>query len=155
MGSFPFLDTHLSVVLPVDYQCKTIVAVMFTDRSRIGHDFDFVNKSAVRCNHFFKLMGGTGGTRRNLIPFTRWRQLALAYAAEHPASSLARITAVIDGLADERAVSAMLECLPTGEHVFGGDIYPAPLVDGQLVRKYRDRIDAALAITSKVSVAAA
>ncbi|OCL14727.1 nonribosomal peptide synthetase 7 [Glonium stellatum] len=135
MGSFPSLDADLSVVQPVDYLCKTIVAVMVKDRSRIGHDFDFVNKYAVNCNHFFKLMMGAvagGGNGHDLLPFPQWQQRALAYAAAHPTSSLARIAAVVDGLADESAAAAMLKGLPAGGQVFGGDVYPAPLVDEQL-----------------------
>ncbi|CAD6592399.1 MAG: hypothetical protein ASARMPRED_006249 [Alectoria sarmentosa] len=154
LGSFPSLDVDLSVVQPVDYLCRTIVAVMVKDRSRIGHDFDFINKYAVSCNHFFKLMGaaagGDGG--HELLPFTQWRQRALAYAAAHPTSSLARIAAVVDGLTNESAASAMLKGLPAGEHVFGGDVYPAPLVNEQLVRRYRDRIDAVTVVTSTAKI---
>ncbi|PYH34377.1 uncharacterized protein BO87DRAFT_359269 [Aspergillus neoniger CBS 115656] len=139
MGSFPSLDADLSVVQPVDYLSKTVVAIMVHDRSRIGHDFDFVNKHAVSCNQFFQLMGGDdAGT---LLPFHEWQLRALAYAAAHPKSALARIGTIIDGLADESALAAMLKGLPTGEHVLGGDVYPAPLVDEQLTRHYRDRID--------------
>ena len=155
LGSFPSLDIDLSAALPVDYLCKTIVAVMVQDRSRIGHDFDFINKNAVSCNHFFELMGATasGDGRHTLLPFAQWRQRALAYAAAHPKSPLARIAAVVDGLTDERAAFAMLTGLPTGEHVFGGDVYPAPLVDEQLVQRYQDRIDAVSTVRSTVDVA--
>ena len=145
LGSFPSLDVDLSVVLPVDYLCRTIVAVMVQDRSRIGHDFDFMNKYATSCNHFFKLMGAAASADggHDILPFTQWQQRALAYAAAHPKSPLARIAAVIDGLTDEGAASAILKGFPAGEHVFGGDVYPAPLVDEQLVRRYWERIDAA------------
>ena len=141
LGSFPSLNADLSVVQPVDYLSKTIVAVMVEDRFRIGVDFDFINKYAVSCNHFFKLMGAAAGGH-DLLPFTQWRERALAHATAYPKSSLARIAAVLDGLADEGAASAMLKGLPAGEHVFGGDVYPAPLVDQQLVRRYWDRINA-------------
>ncbi|MCJ1441372.1 MAG: hypothetical protein MMC23_001858 [Stictis urceolatum] len=154
MGSFPSLDVDLSVVQPVDYLCQTIVAVMVKDRSRIGQDFDFINKYAVSCKYFFRLMMETAADAsegRTLLPFTEWQQRALDYAAAHPKSSLARIATVVDGLADESAASAMLKGLPTGEHVFGGDVYPAPLVDEQLVRRYRDRIRAVSAGTSTVN----
>jgi amino acid adenylation domain-containing protein/thioester reductase-like protein len=139
MRSFPCLDADLSVVQPVDYLSETVVAIMVHNRSRIGHDFDFVNKHAVSCNYFFKLMGGDdAGT---LLPFHEWQLRALAYAAAHPRSALARIGTIIDGLADENAAAAMLKGLPTGKHVLGGDVYPAPLVDEQVARHYRDRID--------------
>ena len=144
LGSFPSLNADLSVIQPVDYLCKTIVAVMVKDRFRIGFDFDFINKYAVSCNHFFKLMGAAAGANsgHDLLPFTKWREQALAHATAYPKSSLARIAAVLDGLTDAGAASAMLKGLPAGEHVFGGDVYPAPLVDKQLVRRYWDRINA-------------
>lgn len=136
MGCFPSLGGNLSVVQPVDYLCKTVVAVMVEDQSRIGQDFDFVNKYAMTSDRFFELMG----EGRELVCFLEWKRRALDYATEHPTSLLARIAAVVDGLADEKAAAAMLECLPTGNSVFGGDIYPVPLMDGQFVRQYRDRI---------------
>ncbi|KAE8164277.1 polyketide synthase [Aspergillus tamarii] len=137
MGAFPSLDANLSVVQPVDYLCKTIATLMVEDRSQIGHDFDFVNKNAVSSNYFFRLMGGE---RCEHIPFVSWRTRALDYAAAYPASSLARIAAVIDGLVDEEAASAMLKGATAGDHVLGGDVYPAPHVGEDLVQKYRDRI---------------
>lgn len=151
LGSFPSLDADLSVVLPVDYLCRTIVTVMVKDLSRIGHDFDFVNASAPGCNHFFTLMGAAvgGGDKYDILPFTQWQQRALAYATTNPTSPLARIAAVVDDLTDESA-AAMLKGLPVGEHVFGGDVYPVPIVNQQLVQKYRDRIDAVPAVRSTV-----
>ena len=119
--------------------------------SRVGHDFDFVNAYAPSCNHFFKLMGAAagGGGGHDILPFTQWQQRALAYAAAHPTSPLARIAAVVDDLTDKSA-SAMLKGLPVREHVFGGDVYPVPLVDEQLVQKSRDRINAVPAVRSTV-----
>lgn len=144
MGCFPSLDADFSVVQPVDYLTKTITSVVFDDLGRVGRDFDFVNKYAARADHFFQLMdmlnGGGGG---NLVSFAAWQERALAYAAEHPRSSLARIATVIEGLRDETAAAMMLKGLPTGANVFGGDVYPAPEVDTQLVRNYFRMIDAA------------
>ncbi|OGM45074.1 hypothetical protein ABOM_006616 [Aspergillus bombycis] len=137
MGAFPSLNANLSVVQPVDYLCKTIATLMVEDRSQIGHDFDFVNKNAVSSDYFFRLMGGE---RCEHIPFVSWRTRALDYAAAYPASSLARIAAVVDGLVDAEAVSSMLKGATAGEHVLGGDAYPAPIVDEELVQRYRDRI---------------
>lgn len=140
MGTFPSLaGSDLSVVQPVDYLCRTVVDIMVDDRSRIGHDFDFVNKYAISTDHFFRLMMGDGP--HELVPFLEWQRRALDYAAEHPRSPLARIAAVVDGLADEEAAAAMFKPLPTDKSsVLGGDVYPVPLVDQQLVRRYRDRI---------------
>jgi hypothetical protein len=91
------------------------------------------------------------GEGHELLPFLEWQQRALDYAAAHPKSPLARIAAVVDDLADEEAAAGMLKGLPTGGAVFGGDVYPAPLVDEQLVRKYRDRINFVTATTSTMN----
>ncbi|PYI27831.1 polyketide synthase [Aspergillus indologenus CBS 114.80] len=141
LGSFPSLDADLSVVQPVDYLSKTIVAIMVNDRTRIGQDFDFVNRNAVSCNHFFKLLGDDDAGSTSLLPFDEWQAKALAYAAVHPKRALGRIAAVIDGLPDANAAAAMLKGLPTGQHTLGSDIYPAPQVDKRLARCYRARID--------------
>ncbi|GAA5086085.1 hypothetical protein GCM10023319_32690 [Nocardia iowensis] len=140
MGSFPSLDADLSAVLPVDYLCQTIAEVVTNDPARTGHDYDFINSHAPSFDSFFELIGATvGGVE--VVPFAEWQQRALAYATANPTSSLARIAAVLDGLT-EASAAAMLEGLPVGEHVFGGDRYPSPPVDEQFVRKYVDRIDA-------------
>ncbi|WP_378733236.1 amino acid adenylation domain-containing protein [Nocardia brasiliensis] len=141
MGSFPSLDADLSAVLPVDYLCETIADVVTNDPTRTGHDYDFINSQAPSFDSFFELIGAAvGGVE--VVPFAEWQQRALAYATANPTSSLARIAAVLDGLT-EASAAAMLEGLPVGEHVFGGDLYPSPPVDEQFVRKYVDRIDAA------------
>jgi len=142
MGTFPSLPgCDLSVVHPVDYLCRTVVDIMVDDRARIGHDFDFVNKYAVSTDRFFELMMGDDGPHE-FLPFLEWQRRALDYAAEHPSSPLARIAAVVDGLADEEAAAAMFKPLPTSgqSFVLGGDLYPVPHVDQLLVRRYRDRI---------------
>ena len=58
---------------------------------------------------------------------------------------------MLDSLNDERA-AAMLKGLPVGEHVFGGDDYPVPLIDEQSVRRYLDCIEAARAEILPASV---
>jgi len=73
-----------------------------------------------------------GGGGHDIQPFTQWQQWALAHTAAHPTSPLARIAAVVDDVTDESA-SAWLKGLSVGEHPFGGDVYPVPLMD--LVRK--------------------
>lgn len=113
-------------------------------RGVVGDDFDFINKYAVSSDHFFKLMG----KGHELLPFLEWRQRVLDYAAAHTESPLARIAAVIDDLADKEATAGMLKGSPTRCTVFGGDVYPAPLVDEQVSRKYRDRIDFFTATTT-------
>ncbi len=145
MGGFPSLNADLSAVLPVDYLCKTITDVMTNDPARVGQDYDFINPHAPSFDSFFELIGAASGGAE-IVPFAEWRRRALAYAAAHPTSSLARIAAVVDGLTEESAVS-MLESLPVGEHVFGGEQYPSPPVGEQFVRNYVDRIDAAYPMT--------
>ncbi|MGH3375173.1 MAG: amino acid adenylation domain-containing protein [Actinoallomurus sp.] len=141
MGGFPSMNADFSAVLPVDYLCRTITDVMTNDPARLGRDYNFINPHAPSFDGFFELVGAASGGAK-IVPFDEWRHLALAYAAAHPTSSLARIAAVVDGLTEESAV-AMLEGLPVGEHVFGGDHYPAPPVDERFIRNYVDRIKSA------------
>ncbi|KAI0903039.1 hypothetical protein F4823DRAFT_324557 [Ustulina deusta] len=117
---------------------------MFDDRDRIGQDFDFVNKYAARADYFFQLMDiVSGGQGQSRLPFLEWQQRVMDYAAEYPRSSLARIATIIEDLPDEAAAAMMLTGLPTGTHVLGGDVYPAPEVNEQLVRNYWRQIDSA------------
>ncbi|KXX74579.1 Erythronolide synthase, modules 1 and 2, partial [Madurella mycetomatis] len=138
MGAFPSVDADMAAVLPVDYLAKTILAVMAgthgpSDRHGKGRDFDFLNPRAPTCTDFFKLIGAaSGGKQKEIIAFSTWKRRALDYAALHPASSLARITAVLDSYADETA-AAMFKGLPPGDHVFGGDDHPAPLLGEQFI----------------------
>lgn len=141
MGSFPSLNADLSGVLPVDYLCRTIADVMTKDLARIGKDYDFINPQAPSFDRFFQLIGAAGGGVE-IVPFDEWRQRALAYATAHPSSSLARIAAVVDDLTQE-SMACMLEGLPVGPHVFGGEHYPSPPVDEQFARNYVERINAA------------
>jgi thioester reductase-like protein len=140
MGAFPSLDADLSAVLPVDYLAKTIVAVMTLDSHRIGPDYDYLNTRAPTCTEFFKLMAAASdGMPKETIAFSIWKQRALDYAIVHPTSRLARITAVLDGYTDETA-TAMFKGLSVGKHVFGGDDFPAPLLNEQFVNAYLNRI---------------
>lgn len=141
MGSFPSLDADLSIVLPVDYLAKTIVAMVTQHLARIGQDFDFLNSHAPSFSRYFELMGNASAGQ-GVLPFSSWRQQALHYADTHPGSALARIVPVLDGSTEESA-AAMFKYLPVGKNVFGGDDHPTPSVDEQSVRKYLDRIDAA------------
>ncbi|KAK3300634.1 polyketide synthase [Chaetomium fimeti] len=144
MGAFPALDADLSAVLPVDYLAKTIVAVMTGDLDRLGRDWDFLNPRAPTSTDLFKLIGAvSGGEPKEIIDFAIWKQRALDYAAEHPTSPLARITAVLDGFTAETAGGIMKSAFMVGEHVLGGDAYPVPLIDEQFVRGYCDRISQA------------
>nr|AQV04224.1 SwnK [Chaetothyriaceae sp.] len=145
LGAFPSLDADLSTVLPVDYLCNTIAAIMTEDQQRIGEDYDFINSQAPTFNHFFKIMGAASGGI-DTVPFNEWYRRALKYAGAHPKSSLARITTIIDGYTDETA-GALVKGNPVGKHVFGVDDYPAPAIDEEYVRKYLDCINAAKAIT--------
>ncbi|KAF2469221.1 nonribosomal peptide synthetase 7 [Lindgomyces ingoldianus] len=141
MDAFPSLDADLSAVLPIDYLCKTIVAVMTRDLHRVGQDYDFANPHAPSFNHFFKLMSAASAGQE-IVPFSTWRERALTYAAANLKSPLARIAAVLDGLTDGQSAAAMVTGSSIGEHVFGGDVYPVPLIDEHSARNYVRRIDA-------------
>ncbi|KAI0006354.1 hypothetical protein F4779DRAFT_620711 [Xylariaceae sp. FL0662B] len=138
MGAFPSLDADMSAVLPVDYLSKTIVAVMTQDLHQTGRDFDFLNKRAPTCNDFFRLISALSGGKE-IVTFGTWKQQALDYATAHSTSSLARIAAVFDGYTDETA-AGMFKGLPVGEHVFGGNEYPAPVINRRFINKYLNRI---------------
>ncbi|GAA3368398.1 hypothetical protein GCM10020367_06570 [Streptomyces sannanensis] len=139
MGGFPSLSTDLTAVLPVDYLCRTIAEVMTGDLARIGKDYDFVNSKAPAFDRFFEMVGAADGGAE-IVLFDEWRQRALAFAAAHPTSSLARIAALVDGLTAE-GLADMFAALPVGDAVFGGEDYPAPPVDEHFVRTYVDRIN--------------
>jgi len=140
MGAFPSVHADMSAVLPVDYLAKTIVAIMIHDAHRLGRDFDFLNTRAPSCTEFFELIGILGGGKPiQMITFDAWKQRALGYATVHPTSPLARITAVLDGYTDETA-TAMFKGLPVGEHVLGGDDYPAPALNEEFANMYINRI---------------
>ncbi|KAK5659041.1 hypothetical protein OQA88_1128 [Cercophora sp. LCS_1] len=142
MGAFPLVNADLSAALPVDYIAKTVIAVMARDRERIGRDYDFLNGRAPGFNQFFELLAAAGGGQK-LLPFLEWRERALAYAAEHTTSPLARIAALLDGVTDDKGAADMLSGPPVGRHVFGIDDYPAPEVNEETVRRYVQQIGAA------------
>lgn len=142
MGAFPSLNADLSAVLPVDYLCKTIVAIATQDPSRVGLDFDFVGAQAPSFHQFSDLLNAAG-SGHSLVPFAQWRQKALAYAATHRTGPLARIAALIDRIADEDEAAAMFKSVPPGQNVLGGKDYPAPLVDQNSLRRYLHRMGAA------------
>ncbi|MER5968832.1 amino acid adenylation domain-containing protein [Streptomyces sp. NPDC002055] len=138
MGSFPSLAADLTAVLPVDYLCRTIAEAMTSDLARIGRDYDFVNSGAPSFDRFFEMAGAAGGGEE-IVPFDEWRRRALAFAAGHPASPLARIAALVDGLTAE-GLADMFAALPVGGDVFGAEDYPSPPMDEDFVRTYVDRI---------------
>jgi hypothetical protein len=142
MGAFPSLDADMSAVLPIDYLCKTIVAVMTQDVHRIGRDYDFANARAPSFNHYFKLMSAAS-VGQEIVPFSTWRKRALAHAAALISSPLARIAALLDSVTDDQKAAAMVTGSPVGEHVFGNNDYPVPLIDEQSVRRYVSQINAA------------
>lgn len=140
LGAFPSIDVDLSAVLPVDYLCNTIATVMTVDQQRVGEDYDFVNLQAPTFNHFFKMMDTASGGKETLR-FNEWHRRALEHAAAHPKGSLAHITTILDGYTDETA-GALMKGSAVGKHVFGLDVYPAPLLDEKYVHKYLDCINA-------------
>ncbi|EYE96531.1 uncharacterized protein EURHEDRAFT_376462 [Aspergillus ruber CBS 135680] len=61
IGSFPSLDSDLSIVLPVAYLFKTIVTAMTQELSRkISRDHDFINTHVLSLGHSFKMIIGAG-----------------------------------------------------------------------------------------------
>ena len=139
LGAFPSINADLSAVLPVDYLCNTIATIMTEDQQRVGEDYDFVNLKAPTFDRFFKLMGSASGGKETIL-FNEWHRQALEHAAAHPKGPLARITAILDGYTDETA-GALMKGSPVGRHVFGLDIYPAPLFDEEYVHRYLGCID--------------
>lgn len=143
LGAFPLLNANLSAVLPVDYLCKTIATIATEDQQRIGEDYDFCNAQAPTFEHFFQIMSSASGGKAS-IPFGEWHCRVLEYATIHPKSSLARIITIIDGYTDETA-GTLVRGSPVGKHVFGRDVYPAPVFDEKYVQKYLSCITAAKA----------
>ncbi|OAL75151.1 polyketide synthase [Trichophyton violaceum] len=139
LGAFPSLNATLSSVLPVDYLCSTIAMIITEDQGRIGEDYDFVNPHAPTFDTFFGFMGAASGNLE-VLPFSQWHCRALEYATLNPKSPLARITTVLDGYTDETA-GALLKGSPVGKHVFGLDVYPAPLIGEEYIHKYLDSIN--------------
>lgn len=105
---------------------------MTRDLNRIGENFDFANTRAPSFNHFFKLMSAASAGQ-GIAPFSRWRERALDYAATHLTSPIARITALLDGVTDDKSAAAMVTGSPLREHVFGTDDFPVPLIDEHFV----------------------
>ena len=145
LGAFPSIDADLAAVLPVDYLCNTIATITTEDQQRVGKDYDFVNAHAPTFDHFFKLLGTASGGKET-IPFSEWHRRALEHAAVNPSCALARITAILDGYTDQTA-GALVQGSPVGKHVFGLDVYPAPLLDAEYARQYVDCINA---VSSKI-----
>jgi polyketide synthase 12 len=142
MGSFPSLDATLGGVLPVDYLARVVAHVMTRDFKRIGKDYDFINPNAPGFDGFVEILRAAG-CRVETAPYAEWRNKALAYAASHQTSSLARISAVIDGLT-QQDLDLMFNGFPVGRDVFGGDTYPCPPLDETSIQPYVDRISSVL-----------
>ncbi|KID83603.1 polyketide synthase [Metarhizium guizhouense ARSEF 977] len=143
LGAFPLINADLSSVLPVDYLCGTIAAIMTEGQERVGEDYDFVNPQAPTFKHFFEMMCAVGGGKE-MVSFGEWHRRALEYAAAHPTSSLARIATVLDGYND-KTVGSLVSGSPVGTHVLGLDAYRAPPLDEEYVRRYVHCIEAARA----------
>ncbi|KAF2174514.1 hypothetical protein K469DRAFT_707926 [Zopfia rhizophila CBS 207.26] len=114
LGAFPSVDTDLAAVLPVDYLSETIANLMTRDLDRGFRDYDFSNASPLTFHQFFKLIGAAS-TGQEIVPFVTWRERALAYAAAHGKSPLARIIALIDGVVDAKGAAAMFTGPKVGE----------------------------------------
>ncbi|KAI1654734.1 hypothetical protein F4813DRAFT_392489 [Daldinia decipiens] len=132
----------MSSVLPVDYLCGTIAALVAGGQQRVGEDYDFVSLRAPTFEEFFKVMNRVSGGK-GLISFREWHSRALEYAATHPNNPLARITTITDGHNDETAAYLVKGGQIDNKHVLGLDFESAILVDEGYIRKYLDRIHAA------------
>ena len=161
LGLFPFFsldekggDVDMEIVLPVDYLAGRVVSVMCGDDFEVGggsegvrgRDWDFRSGKgrAVGCNDFFRTVarvgaelgfGDVGGKRMEIVRFGEWKRRALSYAAAHPKSQLARISAVLDGYTEDTAIT-MFKGERAGRNVFGGELCPAPVLDEAWVRRY-------------------
>ncbi|KAF1921340.1 nonribosomal peptide synthetase 7 [Ampelomyces quisqualis] len=135
MGAFPILDADMAAVLPVDYVAETIVSLMTRDLSRGFKDYDFSNQSPLTFRHFFELICNAR-TGQELLSFSTWRERALNFAAAHRASPLARITALLDDITDDKAATKFFTGPKVGESVLGGNDYPVPVVDQGVVDRY-------------------
>ncbi|XP_014553644.1 hypothetical protein COCVIDRAFT_107135 [Bipolaris victoriae FI3] len=135
MGLFPSIDANLAAVLPVDYLSKTIVTMMTKDLHLIGQNYDFANAHAPTFSHFFQLMSDAS-TGQQIVPFLVWREKALDYAMAHRSSLIARITALIDAVVDDKGATAMVTGPPLKDNVLGSSQFPAPLVDVDFAEKY-------------------
>lgn len=144
MGSFPSVNAQLGAVLPVDYLSRTIGAIMLRQAEWAGRDYDFVNTCPPAFDDFFRLLGAAAGTSLGmLLPFDRWRERAVAYAATHCASPLARIMSLLDEVTDDAGAAALVTGPRVGERAFREPEYPVPPVDEDFARKYVRRIKAA------------
>ncbi|PVH94151.1 polyketide synthase [Periconia macrospinosa] len=154
LGCFPLIaGADLSNVLPIDYLANTIVAIATTGSESLesgtgcgGQDFDFANnKNAISLESLFRLMieaaGGGGGGRGEIVPFSEWRDRAMGFVARNPESHLGRIAVVIEACSEEKSAAEMFKPAFVGPRVLGGaDMYPAPVVSLEIVRKYVERI---------------
>nr|AQV04238.1 SwnK-like protein 2 [Slafractonia leguminicola] len=143
IGSFPSIETDLSLVLPVDYLASSVVAVMMMTREDLLHrtgqqDFTFGNSiNALTFDQYFTLLASEG---QRILPFCEWRHQALDYAAAHPTSPLARIAAVLDGCYSEEEAASLFKCPAVGIDVLACKDFPVPLIDRQSVQRYLGRI---------------
>lgn len=147
LGFFPSTHGTLRCVLPIDYLAKVITQSMTNDLDRIGKNYDFINPKAPTFNSFVEIIRGTGSCIET-IPYKEWQTKALEFAKEHQNSSLARISVLVDSITQED-FELMLEGLPVGSDVFGGENYPCPPVDEATVQPYVERITTTLLSSDK------
>lgn len=144
MGAFPAVNAQLGAVLPVDYLSRTISSIMLRQVEWAGRDYDFVNTRPPAFDDFFRLLGAAAGTGQGmLLPFSRWRERAVAYAAADRTSPLARIMSLLDEVTDDDGAVALVTGPRVGERAFREPGYPVPPVDEDFARKYVRRIKAA------------
>lgn len=140
IAAFPSLACDLSAILPVDYLASTVVEIMTSAPARTGQDFDFANPRAPSFNAFWDLIIAVDRADCAVMPFEEWKAKALAHAAAHPRSRLARIAPIVDDC-HAAAAAEIFRAPRPGGIVLGGADHPAPVVDGGMVRRYLSQIE--------------
>ncbi|PVH94021.1 hypothetical protein DM02DRAFT_661438 [Periconia macrospinosa] len=134
MGAFPVIETDMSSVLPVDYLCRTIAAIIKEDNDPTGKDYDFVNAQASTFEEFFRAISVASGGE-SMLAFEKWYRKALLYAEKYPQSCAARTIPILDGYTNATAGNVMKGTIVSG-HVIGSHDFPCPGLDKAYVQKY-------------------
>ncbi|KXJ93604.1 polyketide synthase [Microdochium bolleyi] len=145
-GRFPRLGrASLDLVLPVDHLARCIVDSILKQNaqgSRVGHDLNFLNPDPLTFEKYFTLLAAASGVEPDcaLIAYAEWRVQALAFAAEHPGSALARIATVLDSCATEQDAVDMFRFSGIATRHLACAEFPHTQFDGESARAYVERI---------------
>ncbi|KAK4447373.1 hypothetical protein QBC34DRAFT_382330 [Podospora aff. communis PSN243] len=147
LGSYPWVDSDMSIVLPVDYLAEVVGSIVTRDLDRIGKDYDFVNKQAQSVPEFFQMIAKMGSGDRYLglnhdgsggmkeLPFAEWKYKFEVYVRDAQESQLAKIAPLLDRFTEENAWTMFTRC-GVGENILGETDYPAPALDENWAAKY-------------------